>query len=95
VVSLNNCHQLDSVEDSGGPLSITRENEYPFPAPDTTKVVSLVGDSIVPERKAKINAHICVDCGEKVTGFKDELSQQEYLISGLCQKCQDSIFSDD
>jgi formylmethanofuran dehydrogenase subunit E len=92
---LNNYHHLDSIGDSGAPLSITRENEYPFPVPDTTKAVSLPVDSLVPERKAKIKAHICVDCGEKVTGFKDEISQQEYLISGLCQKCQDSIFEDD
>lgn len=24
--------------------------------------------------------------------FKDELSKREYKISGLCQKCQDSVF---
>jgi len=24
--------------------------------------------------------------------FKDELSEKEYKISGLCQKCQDDMF---
>jgi len=24
--------------------------------------------------------------------FRDELSRREYLISGLCQKCQDDFF---
>lgn len=26
--------------------------------------------------------------------FKDDLSRKEYQISGLCQKCQDSVFGD-
>jgi len=35
---------------------------------------------------------VCIWCGEKITGFKDELSRKEYKISGLCQKCQDETF---
>jgi len=33
-------------------------------------------------------------CGKPVNGldFKDDLSAKEYLISGLCQECQDSVF---
>ena len=36
--------------------------------------------------------NICVDCGEETKEFKDELSKKEYLITGLCQKCQDYVF---
>ena len=35
---------------------------------------------------------ICVFCHKPVGEFKDALSQKEFGISGLCQKCQDGIF---
>jgi len=38
------------------------------------------------------NAKICVVCGGPVKEFMDKLSQQEYNISGMCQKCQDATF---
>ena len=40
-------------------------------------------------------------CGKSVvnekgqTLFRNDLSRQEYQISGLCQKCQDKIFGSD
>ena len=41
----------------------------------------------------------CVKCGASVIltkdgglDFRDELSEREYGISGLCQTCQDGIF---
>ena len=34
----------------------------------------------------------CRSCSQPVRGFRDELSKREYLISGLCQDCQDSVF---
>lgn len=36
----------------------------------------------------------CVSCGKPVDGFRDALSAKEYGISGLCQKCQDSVFGE-
>lgn len=37
----------------------------------------------------------CPFCKQVVSiaDFKDALSKKEYLISGLCQKCQDDFFS--
>jgi hypothetical protein len=35
---------------------------------------------------------ICTWCKKPITGFKDELSQREYRISGFCQACQDDVF---
>lgn len=35
---------------------------------------------------------ICVSCGCPATKFSDGLSEIEYLISGLCQVCQDKFF---
>lgn len=39
-----------------------------------------------------IKTNICVVCGEPAIEFKDEISEKEYSISGLCQTCQDKTF---
>ena len=36
----------------------------------------------------------CVYCRGKAKVFKDELSEKEYKISGLCQRCQDETFGE-
>lgn len=43
---------------------------------------------------AAVEDKICPLCGADIKDvvFRDELSKQEYKISGLCQKCQDDIF---
>lgn len=33
-----------------------------------------------------------IGCGGDAEVFRDDLSIREYEISGLCQKCQDSVF---
>lgn len=43
-------------------------------------------------RTQSIASGICVACGGDALKFTDKLSEREYLISGLCQKCQDSFF---
>lgn len=39
----------------------------------------------------------CPTCEKiiKEEEFRDDLSKQEYSISGLCQTCQDSVFQED
>jgi hypothetical protein len=37
-------------------------------------------------------AQVCVCCGKPAEHFKDDISQREYLISGMCQICQDKTF---
>lgn len=48
------------------------------------------------DRRDSINDNRCVPppigCGCSITGFRDEQSEAEYRISGLCQRCQDKIF---
>ena len=34
----------------------------------------------------------CSLCGNESLKFKDRLSEKEYMISGMCQKCQDLTF---
>lgn len=45
------------------------------------------------KRTDAIRNNICPICKGKADKFKDELSRKEHAISGLCQKCQDEIFS--
>lgn len=37
-----------------------------------------------------------IGCGRENVGedFRDEVSEREYRISGLCQRCQDKIFNE-
>ncbi len=35
---------------------------------------------------------ICPTCQKPVGKFRDALSEKEHLISGMCQKCQDSVW---
>jgi hypothetical protein len=48
-------------------------------------------------RSTAIITNRCIDpsfgCGGPAVEFRDELSAREYTISGLCQKCQDLIWS--
>lgn len=42
-----------------------------------------------------IKADLCPMCGKPVGEFKDELSEREFAISGMCQACQDAVFGDE
>jgi len=47
---------------------------------------------IFPQAAVEIASGNCPTCNEKVGEFRDELSKKEFSISGMCQKCQDSVF---
>ena len=42
----------------------------------------------------RVELGLCPICKDSIRAedFKDSLSFKEYNISGLCQKCQDSVF---
>lgn len=44
-------------------------------------------------REESIRNDVCIACTQEATSFRDELSAKEFTISGLCQACQDSVFS--
>jgi hypothetical protein len=44
------------------------------------------------DRIASVSGNTCAWCRGPADNFRDELSIREYLISGLCQNCQDKIF---
>lgn len=64
-----------------------------------TYVVDLEGLNETPEQylQSLINEDdikLCTFCGKSVGGFKDESSAREFIISGLCQSCQDKTFKE-
>jgi hypothetical protein len=65
---------------------------YKFPVPDTSNIPTRPAFLVFPDRIPRMKQHICVTCIGKVEGFDSELSQKEFLISGMCQKCQDEVF---
>lgn len=48
-------------------------------------------------RSTAIHSNKCIrppfGCGKDIISFRDSLSEHEYTISGLCQECQDSVFT--
>jgi protein-tyrosine phosphatase len=67
--------------------------EYKYPVPDVSNIQKRIADVLYPNRIPKMKAHVCMTCNGRVEGFRDELSQKEFLISGMCQLCQDNIFN--
>ena len=45
-------------------------------------------------RSAAIKTDTCLACKKEATEFRDEKSRKEFSITGLCQKCQDSVFEE-
>ena len=45
-----------------------------------------------PEAVEDIRNKKCPTCGGDIGEFRDEISKREYEISGMCQKCQDSVY---
>ena len=44
-------------------------------------------------RPETVRAGKCMTCDGDAAGFRDDLSRREYQISGMCQRCQDDVFS--
>jgi len=45
------------------------------------------------DRIGSVSKDVCVSCKKEAREFKDARSRKEYTISGMCQTCQDQIFS--
>lgn len=60
------------------------------------KIKSNGGNEKMIHEPAKRISRNCVFCGGFIDPqkFKDRLSEKEYQISGLCQKCQDETFKE-
>ena len=51
------------------------------------------------DREQAILDEVCVPapigCGAPVSSFRTDEAADEYMISGLCQKCQDVLFAEE
>ncbi len=57
------------------------------------RLVILVNAVYQPMKKYSADSFQCPTCGQKVKlKFADEVSEKEFLISGLCQQCQNKTF---
>lgn len=64
---------------------------------DKAPAINRLLDSILPgdrTRTGSIKANACAACGDKAETFRDDLSRREFAISGMCQGCQDKVFSE-
>jgi hypothetical protein len=44
-------------------------------------------------RSVSIANNECVVCGTKDLNLRDQSAMREYSISGMCQKCQDTLYT--
>lgn len=56
--------------------------------PFTQLAASLLGQ----DASIALNEGRCPTCRGTIGTFRDALSKREHQISGMCQKCQDSVF---
>ena len=62
------------------------------PMENKSDEIKAVIEEVFPGTAARIAAHKCPCCQQDIGPFRNTLSHKEYQISGLCQKCQDSVF---
>jgi len=54
-------------------------------------------DAVFPERRDALSRAVCTSCkrNDGYLDFVDRRSVDEYLLSGMCQDCQDSFFGNE
>jgi hypothetical protein len=65
------------------------------PMDQKTPEIKAAIEGIFPGTAQAIAEKKCQLCRNPIGEFKDELSKKEYLISGMCQGCQNQVFGAD
>ena len=67
----------------------------PVPSEKAPELEQAISAIFGINRKESIERKQCAICSSEVEldSFKDEISLKEFHISGMCQTCQDGIFS--
>lgn len=63
------------------------------PTKKSSAIDNLINQVFGINREESITENRCTMCNKPAAQFKDKLSEKEFSISGLCQLCQDKIFS--
>lgn len=65
-------------------------------SPEMNRALDAISSTMFGRKRSEsIVSGVCVVCGEEVGRFRDNASLKEFSISGMCQKCQDSVFGVD
>lgn len=65
------------------------------PMDNKTPEMKAAIEAVFPGTQKAISESKCPCCHKSIDAnrdFRDNLSRREYLISGMCQNCQDSIW---
>lgn len=65
------------------------------PTPKSPAIDALLTELTGISRQEAMQKRICTCCKKPILGFRDALSEKEYRISGMCQHCQDQVFTDE
>ena len=63
-----------------------------MPTKKSPEIDNLLTSMMGKSRQEAENRKECMTCSEPATEFRDDVSEREYQISGMCQDCQDKIF---
>ena len=65
-------------------------------SPEMEAVLQRLSENLAVPRDTAFLENTCVTCGIRpLPFFRDAISLKEYKISGMCQHCQDEVFSSD
>jgi len=56
------------------------------------EIDNLLTNIIGKDRQKTVVRGGCMTCNNTCLSFRDQLSEREYKISGMCQSCQDDTF---
>lgn len=57
----------------------------------TAQLRSIFGDTAVDAVREMRCVNPPMGCGGEITGFRDDLSEREWQLVGMCQACQDEF----
>ena len=61
-------------------------------SPKAYGIDAVLGAIAGKDRVETVADNKCMTCNGVAHQFRDDLSRKEYTISGMCQRCQDSVF---
>ena len=85
--------QIDNLTSRGGVSKMATPTKK---SPEVERVLSDILGTISGASSSRTTAileDVCAICGGSAEFFRDALSEKEYTISGLCQRCQDDMFN--
>lgn len=69
--------------------------ELKKPMSEKTPEMRRAIEKLLPGTLQAIEEHKCPVCKGPAEEFRNAVSKREYEVSGMCQKCQDSVFGAD